>query len=125
MVKLKRILLVLLVAIFLTGTTSVFPQARYALTVTPVTTDTDSALGAGTWVYGIAVYASSSNGVFGIYDYATIAQAGSTRVKGEVGQATSGLSNTEWFAKPLYFATAVSCKISNGVGFIYSGPEPE
>lgn len=125
MVKLKRMLAILLVIVLMAGLTPVFAQARFGLTVTPVATDANSSLGAGAWVYGIAIYASSANAIFGIYDYATIADAGNTTVKGETGQATAGLTTIVWFTKPIYFSTAVSCKVTNGVGFIYSGAEPE
>jgi len=120
--KFKRLLLALILVIFMIA--PCFAQARYGLTVTPVATDTASALGAGTWVYGIGIYASSAAAAIGIYDTATLGAASNTNVKGEAGQATQYVSTTVWFEKPIYFSTAVTAIVNNGVGFIYSGPEP-
>lgn len=124
MSKLKKVLAILMVLAVTLGISPVFAQERHSLRVAVATTDTDALLAAGTWVYGIGAYATSSNGCIGIYDYATIVDAGSTRVKGEVGHATAGMTQTYFFDKPLYFTYGVSVKVSSAVGFIYYGPEP-
>jgi len=124
MFKLKSVLMVLLVVALIVSSAPAFAQQRHSLRVTVVTADTDSALAAGTWVYGIGAYASSANGIMGIYDYATIFDAPDANVRGEVGHATAGMTATIFFEKPIYFTYGVSANVTGAVGFIYYGPEP-
>lgn len=124
MFKLKRVLLVLLIAMLVASSAPAFAQERHSLRVTVITADTDAALAAGTWVYGIGAYASSSNGIMGIYDYATIFDAPDANVRAEVGHATAGMTTTIMFDKPIYFTYGVSANVTGAVGFIYYGPAP-
>jgi len=130
MVKLKRILLVLLAIIFLAGVTPVFAQARYGIRSKRISASTDgtvSALGANTWVYGIKIYATSTSARLGIYDVDTQAELSSsdTEAFDEIGEATQYESTESWYAKPTLFTQGVSALCTNGVGFVYYGPEPE
>ena len=126
----KKFLSVLLIVGFLLLTAvpayaQNFPQSRYGLTTTPVVNDTASALGAGTWVWGIAIYASGGAGAtLGLFDCATLAEVSDTNVKCEVGEAVQYATTTTWFIQPLRFAIAVTAVQYQGIGFIYSGPQP-
>jgi len=125
MYKLKKFLPVLLIAAMLLCSGPAFAQSRYGLTFTPVTADQGSILPAGTWVYGIDIYASSAAAAMGLYDVATLGEATDANLSApEVGEATQYASEDRPFIKPIYFSTAVTVVINNGVGGIWTGQEP-
>jgi hypothetical protein len=129
MKKMRKILAIsALILIF--AVSPVFAQARYGIrtcTVTASTNGTISAVGAGTWVYGLKIYATNSNAQAGLYDTAT--QAGvsgaSASPKDEIGEATQYESTETWYSTPIYFSEGVSVLCRNGVAFVYYGPQPE
>ena len=107
-------------------------NARYGYRATSVQTDTDAVLGAGTWVYGVAINAdSATNAWAAIYDSATYSHEGDlTGLKVDIGEPTQYETTYEWFTKPMYFSTGVSVAMgeaSNNVGVvtIYYGPPPD
>ena len=125
MFKLKRVSLILLAIVLFVWVTPVFAQARYGLRVSaPIETNTDAALPAGTWVYGIKIYADASSSYMGINDAATVSAATVANTKDDIGEATQYDTAETWYAKPMYFTNGVSVQMSVGTGFIYYGPEP-
>lgn len=132
MYKLKRLLLVapviavllmLLISLF---STPVYAQARYGYTFTPVTTDTASVLGAGTWVYGAGIYTKVAAGHIGLYDVATVGEATDAELSApEVGHATQYMCEFLFYDKPIYFSTAVTAIVGGNIGMVVSGPEPD
>lgn len=124
------IFLIILLAIALainfvpTDIKPVYAQARYGGKRASATADTELLLAAGTWVYGISIYASSTNAELGIYDSATLEGAGNNQVKDEIGEATQFDHADRVYAKPIYFTNGVTVIVNNGTGFVDYGPEP-
>lgn len=120
----KKILALLIVGM-LAFSVPAFAQARYGLTATAITADTASLLGAGTWVYGLSIYATTGAGTIGLFDVATIQAASNSNVKLEIGEATQYDTSVLMLPKPIYFSTAVTTITSAAnIGLIFSGPEP-
>ena len=131
MFKLKRILPVLLIVLCMLLVSSAPAQAaqptyaRYGLQKSAaVQTSTALLLPAGTWVYGLEIFAEASSSVRGIYDAATLGTATDDTVVSEIGEATQYDSKTVLFSRPIYFTNGVTVVMSTGVGFVLHGPQP-
>lgn len=124
--KIKKIFLIALVLalVWAVGVMPVSAQARYGLRRISATADTALLLPAGTWVYGISIYASSANAEIGIYDVATLPGAGDSEVRDEIGEATQYDHADRLYAKPMYFTNGVTVMVNNGTGFVDYGPSP-
>lgn len=126
MYKLKSILAILVIALLL-FVTPAFAQARYSLKVSvPIETSTALVLPAGTWVYGVKVYADANSSWAALYDVATIAgaDADETTRKEELGEATQYDSVEIMYETPIYYTNGVTVKMTTGICFIYYGAEP-
>ena len=122
----KRIVLVLLAIALMVGSTPVFAQSRYSLkTSDAVETSTALVLAAGTWVYGIKIFADASSSFAGVYDCATLGDASASTLVDEIGEATQYDSAEIKYSKPKYFADGVTVVMTTGVLQIEYGPQPE
>jgi len=90
-----------------------------------VESDTSLVLAAGTWVYGVSIYADSASSNGSVYDSATYQAGSSSNVKCEIGEATQYDTCTIWFPTPMKFSNGVSVQIDTGVITVYHGPEPQ
>ncbi len=130
MFKLKRILPVLLViAILALSAVSVEAApptyGRYgSQKSTAVQTSTALLLPAGTWVYGLEIFADSASSVMGIYDSATLEGAIDATVVDEIGEATQFDTVTKFYPRPILFENGVTVVIGTGISWVYFGPQP-
>ena len=125
MFKSKRFLAVLIVAVLmLMSGGPVFAASRLRVS-TALETSADLVLEANTWVYGMAIVADDTTNVFmGLYDAATVYDATSANLKGEIGEPTQSEQSQVFFPLPIKFTSGVSVIIETGVGWVYYGPEP-
>jgi hypothetical protein len=81
-------------------------------------------LPAGTWVYGMKVYADAASSFMGVYNSATMGACTNDNVIGEVGEATQYDTETQMFPVPIFCSEGVSVVIGVGVGFVFYGSAP-
>ena len=124
MFKFKKIL-VLAMVILLAAAAPAFAQARHGVQSTKgIESSVALKLSAGTWVYGIKLYADAGSSFATIYDAATYVFKTVADAVDEIGEATQYDSQVIWYPKPIYFASGVSVYIATGVVYIFYGPPP-
>jgi len=124
MSKFKIFLALMLVGVLAFASPAIAVSNNRLQSTGAIEASSDAELPAGTWVYGISIYADAASSQMALYDSLTVAAAIGSEVD-EVGEATQYDTKTIWYPKPLYFATGVSVYIETGVGIIYYGPPPE
>ena len=87
-----------------------------------VSANTALLLPAGTWVYGVSLYATTANAQMSIYNSATLGAA-STAID-ELGEATQYATTNSPWVDSIYFSSGVTVIISNGIGFVEYGVAP-
>lgn len=126
--KILSIMLIVSFAIVLTGNSASAQQRRTIRSTGAIESNQDAILPAGTWVYGLKIYADEANSVMSLYDAATApiysAADELDQRREEIGEATQYDSKIEMFDNPRYFEDGVSVMMSTGIGFIYYGPSP-
>ncbi len=129
------LLAMLMVLVFVVP--SSFAQARFSIRTSrpntsmgpSILTDAEgNAMDYGVWVYGISIYAGSTNAVAAIYDVSTLAalEVSRTYPKYEIGEPTQYDITTEWFTSPIYYSNGVGIDESGTSGnvFVHYGPAP-
>lgn len=101
-----------------------FAQERYGGRQIAATEHTASLLPAGTWVYGISIYATSANAQLGVYDGATLADTATANMDDEIGEATQYDQAVKPYANPHYFTNGVTVCVDSGTAFVEYGPAP-
>ena len=125
MYKFKKILVLALVMLLAVSAPAFGARARDGIqTTNGISTSTALVLPAGTWVYGVKIYASAASSAIAVYDAATYVGSTIADAIDEVGEATQYESQVVWYPKPIYCANGVSAYILAGVGYIYYGPPP-
>ena len=129
MFKFKKVLsmIVLALIIAVSSVLPAFAQARYGVQTTGAYEISENLiLPAGTWVYGVRLYADESSSVAVVYNAATFAEgeADITLKIDELGEATQYNSQFITYPKPIYCENGVSVGITLGIMFVYYGPEP-
>lgn len=134
MSKLKRFLVILLVAALVIGFNApAFAQSRYStrtsrpIESTGILTDQSGVtMDYAVWIYGITIYADATSSFMGVYDCDTTLELNSGTVypKDEVGEPTAYERTSVWYDTPMYYSDGVGAIIGTGVGFVHYGPEP-
>lgn len=132
MFKLKRIvplllMIAMLVLIAVPASAGPPTSARRGLSTSDaIETSTALALPAGTWVYGVTLFADDASSFAGLYDTATLEAANATNMKDELGEATQYDSKTKFGPPyPLYFKDGVTVIMATGVLTISFGGSPQ
>ena len=124
MFKLKSFVSLVLILALAFCATPVFAQARYGVQSSgAIESHSNLELPAGTWVYGIKLYADASSSWMAVYNSATT-EGQEAYIIDEIGEATQYDSQVVWYPKPIYCANGVSVRILIGTGYVYYGPAP-
>jgi len=127
MFNFRKLMSLVLVLAFVFCTTPAFSDARHGIQSSgPIETSTDAVLPAGSWLYGVKLYADAGSSWMAVYNIAAVA-AGTpvTTIVEECGEATQYDSVEIWYPKPIYLSAGASVVISTGVGILYYGPPPD
>jgi hypothetical protein len=123
----KKLLTMFLVLIMMVAfiIPSAYAQARYGLKMSSaIETNTDLVVAAGSWIYGIKIFADESNSYMGLSDAATVSAATSANLFDDIGEATQYDTQVIWYPKPRYVTNGLSAQMSTGLGVVFYGPEP-
>jgi len=124
MSKLKMVIALLLVGMLAFASPASAVSANRIRSTTGIEASEAAVLPAGTWVYGLSIYADAASSQVAIFDAATTATTTASAAIDEIGEATQYDTETHWYPEPIYFENGVSVWITTGVAVIFYGPPP-
>lgn len=123
--KFKKLLILLIVGLFVFSSSAFAVDSSRLRSTTGIESSAALVLPAGTWVYGVSIYADAASSQVALFDSATIADTTASSAIDEIGEATQYDTETHWYPTPIYFENGVSVYIATGVAVIFYGPPPK